>query len=198
MCIRDRIYSVLAGVSVGIINGVAINDMVDAVSNFEHTPSRMRVIEGIKNTTIIDDSYNASPVAVELALKTLDSLENTGRKIVVLGGMAELGSFSGEAHYEIGRKISEIENLELVVLSGSLAHGYERGLLKADFDESKILKTKDALEAGKYLQNFINEKDIILIKGSQSARTEVAVLEIMAKPELAESLIVRQEQYWKK
>jgi len=194
---KGQVYAALAGICVGLINELKLEEMVPSIADVQFTPSRMNILPGIKNTTIIDDSYNASPVAVELALNTLNEIENSNRKMIVLGGMAELGKFSSEAHYEIGRKIAEVKDLELIILSGSLAHGYERGLLKAQFDESKILKTKDALDAGRYLQNFINEKDIVLIKGSQSARTELAVLEIMAEPDLAKSLVVRQEDYWK-
>jgi UDP-N-acetylmuramoyl-tripeptide--D-alanyl-D-alanine ligase len=163
----------------------------------------MRIIDGIKGTTIIDDSYNSSPAAVMSALETLEELNvlgspaqsaRAGRKIAVLGDMAELGEYSERAHKSIGAKASQV--LDVLVTVGVKARMIALGALEYGMNESNILQFDDSRKAGKYVESILSSGDTVLVKGSQSIRTEKAVEEIMARPENKENLLVRQEKEW--
>ncbi len=189
-----NIYSILASVAVGFvnkINPVKINEMF---AEHDTPKGRMKLIKGIKGSTIIDDTYNSSPLAVASALQTLNDIKTKGRKIAVLGDMMELGKLSSEEHYNAGKIAGEFCDLILTV--GMRSKKLAEGALDANLDEGKIFQYDDSVTAGKEFQNEIKEGDLILVKGSQSMRMEKFVLEIMAEPEKAEELLVRQEEEW--
>jgi len=99
---RNHIYASLATLALSF--GLKLN-MINAVSmlkNYEIPPGRMRLLKGINDSIIIDDTYNSSPSACEAGLKTLEELKLKGRKIAVLGDMLELGKHTKEAHENIG------------------------------------------------------------------------------------------------
>ena len=101
-----------------------ILDSINALKNYAVPPGRMRLLQGINDTLIIDDTYNSSPFACEASLKTLGEIKNAKRKIAVLGDMLELGRHTTEAHKNIG-KIAK-ENCDVLVVVGQRAKGHKR------------------------------------------------------------------------
>ncbi len=190
----QHIYPVLAAFAVGIAEGMNPQEISKALE--EHLPprSRMRLIGGIKDTVIIDDTYNSSPVAVEAALLTLQAIKVAGRKIAVLGDMMELGQYSVDEHKKAGKIAAGIANILVTV--GVRSRMTAEAALNEGVSENNILQFDSAAEAGKYLESIIKAGDIILIKGSQSMRMERMVEEIMINPEEKEDLLVRQEPQW--
>lgn len=186
----------LAASAVCVALGEHLSVATKALSRSEPTKGRMRIIEGLKDSIIIDDTYNASPVAVEEALHTLKSLTYTRRKIAVLGDMLELGRFSIDAHKQIGKKVAE--TADFLVTVGVRARYIAEEALNNGLPESNVLQFDAASEAGDYIQNIIQKGDAILVKGSQGVRMERVVEEIMLHPEQKEKLLVRQDVEWKK
>jgi len=191
---HHQMYVILSALAVGQVCGVEIGDGLKALSEHVGPPGRLRVIEGVKNTTILDDSYNSSPDAVLAGLDTLTKIKTKGRRIAVLGDMLELGEHTIEAHRQIGKVVGTVCDYLLVVGLRSkfvIETAGERGM-KTDhmfyFDSS--------IEAGKKLQDILKEGDVILVKGSQSMRMEKVVEEVMAHPEEKEKLLCRQELEW--
>lgn len=163
----------------------------------EHpTPGRMRLLDGLKGSLLIDDSYNSSPVALEEALKTLKSvkLSRGHRKIAILGDMLELGRFTVDEHKKMGERASKSANI-LVTVGIRSRYAAESALIDG-MSEGKVFQFDDSLEAGMFMKDLIKEGDVILIKGSQGVRMERCVEELMAKPEYKEKLLVRQSADW--
>ena len=187
----QHIYPALAAFAVGFSQDLNLVTMSQALSlDHKSQPGRMKLIEGIKNSTIIDDSYNSSPLAVQWALKTLKEIETDGRKIAVLGDMMELGKYTTEAHKEVGNLVAEV--CDVLVAVGVRSESIAEGAIEKGMDEKNILRFKDSREAGKYLKSFVKENDIFLVKGSRWAmRMERVVEEIMEEPERADELLVR-------
>ena len=190
------IYAALPALYIGNIFGINIVDCTRSLEMYEKPNGRMRLIRGIKKTTIIDDTYNASPKAVEHALHTLEGLHNDGRKIAVLGDMLELGTQSQSEHERIGAVAQK--SCHILVTIGRRARDIAEGALTAGMDENFIYQFDKSAEAGVFVETLIENNDIILVKGSQGIRAENVVLEIMANPDDAESLLVRQEGAWSK
>lgn len=193
---RGHAYAALAAVAVGISQGKNLVNMVEALGNHITQNGRMKIITGLKGSTIIDDTYNASPVALHEALETLRTVEGARRKIAILGDMMELGSYSVEEHRKAGLKAAGCSDLLFTV--GVRARDIAEGALEAGMNDDRVMQFDGAVEVGEYLQNLIGNGDLILVKGSQSMRLERVVEEIMASPEKAGELLVRQEPEWEK
>jgi UDP-N-acetylmuramoyl-tripeptide--D-alanyl-D-alanine ligase len=183
-------------VAVGISQQMNLVKIADALKGHIPPRGRMNLISGIKNTLIVDDTYNASPTAIAQALLALKNTEISGRKIVVLGDMLELGKFSAEEHKKLGIQVASFADIFVSV--GLRMQGARESAIFAGMDPQKVFEFEDSKCAGEFLQNQIQPGDVILIKGSQGMRMERAVVEIMAHPEEGEALLVRQEKEWQK
>lgn len=187
--------SALATIACAKEAGCDLLSSINAISEYMTPPGRLSLIEGINNSVIIDDTYNASPVAMSAAIETLKDIKGK-RKIAVLGDMLELGKMTEEAHIEIGEQASNI--CDILVTVGLRARTIALGARGKKFAESKIKSFDNSLQAGEFLKDFIKEGDIVLLKGSQGIRLEKAVKIIMAHPEDAPKLLPRQEEEWLK
>lgn len=186
--------SVLAAFAVARALNLDVGKVAEALTRLVLAPGRMRLIEGRSDSLVIDDSYNASPVAMKEALSTLGSLAVRGRKMAVLGTMAELGAFSAKEHLKIGA-LAARSSSELVVV-GESAREIATGARQAGMPAAKILFYKDNREAAVALPRTIQAGDVVLVKGSQSARMERVVQSLMREPECAKELLVRQDDEW--
>lgn len=190
---RSNVYAALAAAAIGLNNGMNLVEISQALLKYKAPAGRLRLLNGIKNTKIIDDTYNAAPASMNLALEVTAQVAK-GRSVAVLGGMAELGSQNESGHREVANKIQEL-GFQTVFLVGENAKIIKDELEKRHFTGTvKWFGTSN--EARIPVQNEIHEGDTILIKGSQSARMEKVVKEIMAEPEQADKLLVRQSEKW--
>ena len=196
---QHQVFPALIALSVAISQDINIVTVSQALGKKRRLqPGRMHLLDGIKGTVLIDDSYNASPVATKKAIETLGDIKmvTDGRRIAVLGDMLELGKYSTEEHKKIGRLV--VFNCDFLVVVGMRAKEIAEGALLGGMSEKNILQFEGSEKTGKYLQNFIQVNDVILVKGSQSIRTERVIEEIMAHPEKKSELLVRQEEEWLK
>ncbi len=195
---EHQVLPSLAAIAVSVSQNLNIVSVSQALAKKERFQSgRMSLIEGIKGTILIDDSYNSSPVAVKKAIEALASLEmGGGKKIAVLGDMLELGKYSTEEHKKVGKLVAPV--CDYLITIGLRSKDIAEGALLGELGKENILQFEDSEEAGKHLQSFIEQGDVILIKGSQSIRTEKVVEEVMLHPEDKEKLLVRQESEWLK
>ena len=164
---------------------------------FEGMPGRMRVLRGVKQTWLLDDSYNSSPLAALSAVRDLAAfpISEGGKRIAALGDMLELGALSEDAHIQLGRMVAEC-GIDMLVTCGKLAHATGRAALEAGLAEEAIIHFDQSADAGRFIQDRMHPGDVVLIKGSQGARMERITKELMDHPEKAEQLIVRQTSDW--
>jgi UDP-N-acetylmuramoyl-tripeptide--D-alanyl-D-alanine ligase len=192
------VYATLAAATVGIACDLNLVEASQGIIDYNSPAGRMKLIPGIKESLIIDDTYNSSPVAAFSALDTLKRIKlgRNGRRIAVLGDMLELGKHSAEEHENLGKRVGDICDMLLTV--GLRTRATADTALSYGLEDKDIFQFEKSEEAGRYLQNLIKKNDVILVKGSQSMRMERCVEEIMAEPEKASDLLVRQEEEWKK
>jgi UDP-N-acetylmuramoyl-tripeptide--D-alanyl-D-alanine ligase len=189
---KGTAYAAAAASACGSLFGVPLVKAAGEMSSLETLPGRARIIEGERGAWLIDDTYNSSPAALREALISLKSIP-AKRKIAVLGGMMELGSLSDAAHRELG--VAAAGSADVVVGIGEkgkelIAAAAEAGKKTAWFDNSA--------EASEGVEKMVREGDVILVKGSQSVRTEKVVKALMKNPEKAGILLVRQYGNWLK
>lgn len=191
---RQQMYSTLAALTVGHVLNIDLEKASHALREHSAPPGRMRVLAGKNETCIIDDTYNSSPVAATEALLTLRDISVTGRKILVLGDMLELGAHSQTEHEKLGKRATEVAS-EIYTIGPRSKWTYNAAL-EADFNKESLFWFDDSADAGLVLAERLQPGDVVLVKGSQGIRTEKAVAAIMAQPEKAKDLLVRQEDAW--
>ncbi|MDD5590237.1 MAG: UDP-N-acetylmuramoyl-tripeptide--D-alanyl-D-alanine ligase [Candidatus Portnoybacteria bacterium] len=191
---RHQVYPMLAAMAVGLAMEMNIIETIGGLKRYRAPKGRLNLIKGIKTTWILDDTYNSSPAAAFEALKTLAEFDGR-RKIAVLGDMLELGEFTEEAHKSIGKEIRNYADIFFAVGDRMKFAALEAA--KSGMAQNNILWFETADAARMPLQHTIQKGDVILVKGSQSMRMERIVEEIMAEPDRAAELLVRQEREWK-
>jgi UDP-N-acetylmuramoyl-tripeptide--D-alanyl-D-alanine ligase len=191
---KNHMYAAIAALAVAQSQGFDLIKAAKALEAYEVPNARMRLIDGVRGTFIIDDTYNASPQAMESAIETLGNVRATGRKIAVLGDMLELGKFTEDAHRRAGEKVALAADMLLTV--GIRAKYISAAATEHGMKKTAMRHAANATEAGEYLKDKLEKGDVILVKGSQSMRMERVVKKIMAHPELAPRLLVRQENEW--
>lgn len=189
-------YSCAAAMAMAYELDILVADAVDSIQSLQTPNGRMRILKGIKGTIIIDDTYNASPTATEQALLTLEELTHAKRKIAVLGDMLELGKFSSAEHTKVGNQVARTADILFTV--GVRARQIAEGAMAAGMTEKHIFQYDDVDRAGRELQALLNPGDFVLVKASQGIRAERIVEEVMANPEQASELLVRQDTLWQK
>ncbi len=193
---RNHVYASLAALA--LTSGLKFNvlDAVHALKNYDVPPGRMRLLKGINETLVIDDTYNSSPFACESALKTLGEIKYGTRKIAVLGDMLELGKHTEEAHKNIGRVAKD--NVDVLMVVGLRAKNIKEGAIEVDpaTGGAGILEFLDSKEAGNFIKTFVQKGDIVLVKGSQGMRMERVTGEILLDQKNKNKLLVRQDDEW--
>jgi UDP-N-acetylmuramoyl-tripeptide--D-alanyl-D-alanine ligase len=193
-----QIYSVLAGIAVGLSLGFNLIELVKSFSDYQILPGRLQVIKGIKKSIILDDTYNSSPRAVQSALATLSKVKisSQSRKWVVLGDMLELGDLTKRSHQEMGELVART-NCDFLITVGPLSQEILNRARQLSFPVEKSFAFSNPWEVGKFLKKNIKRGDLILLKASQGIRLERAIKQIMLDPNQAEKLLVRQGREWK-
>jgi UDP-N-acetylmuramoyl-tripeptide--D-alanyl-D-alanine ligase len=201
---KQHIYPILSALAVGTSQGLNIVSMGQALKTHITPPGRMKLIDGINNSIIIDDSYNSSPEALKGALNVLRDLCKPAfvaeaatarrRKIAVLGDMMELGNHSVEEHLKIGKLAADAADILITV--GVRARYIAQGANSAKMKRKDIFEFNDSQSAGEKLAKILGEGDTALVKGSQSIRMEKVIERVMAHPEKRFKLLARQEEQW--
>lgn len=191
---RHQVYAALAAAAVGVSFDMNLADISAALRKYKSPLGRMKLLRGVKHTAIIDDTYNSSPMATVAALKVLDDLSVSGKKYAVFGDMLELGAYTKEGHRRTGMVAAEIADVLITVGERSLDTA--EAAKESGMSEDRVFHFGSTERAGKFIQERIKAGDIMLIKGSQGSHMERVVKELMAEPERANELIVRQTGEW--
>lgn len=186
---ETQIPPLAAAIAVAHAFSIPLADALSALSKYEAPPGRGRLLVGKEDSVIIDDSYNASPAAVEEALKTLKAFPHARRRVAILGDMLELGRYSVAEHERIA--VLAGKSADVIITVGIRARAFASAPNGAD-----ILQFDNSRSAASALDDFAREGDVILVKGSQSVRTERIVEALLAHPSDANRL-VRQEKKWR-
>ena len=179
---KEQIYSALASASVGEILKLNLVKVSEGLKEYRSLPGKMRLIEGQKNSWILDDSESAtafSMIEALLILKKIDlekispSFLTSKRKIAVLGDVIGIGKYTIEAHETIGEKVSECADLLFTI--GPRAKFIARGALEKGMPQEKIFQFDTIQEAIQSLREEISQGDLILVDGSREMQMQKIV-----------------------
>ncbi len=135
-----------------------IDSISYGIEKLEFTPHRLEVIKA-NGITIIDDSYNANEVGVQVALDTLSMFDS--RKVVVCQGIVEGGEKEDEINYNLGVKMSS--SCDIAILVGKLADKLQKGLVDSGYNPTRIIKYKNLREAQSAFKDNLRAGDVLLL-----------------------------------
>jgi UDP-N-acetylmuramoyl-tripeptide--D-alanyl-D-alanine ligase len=182
----------VAAAAAAAILGIPLEDIKKGVATVTAFAGRMQILNGIMNTTIIDDTYNSSPAAAKAALDVLQGGE-APQRIAILGSMNELGAYSPEAHREVGEHCDP-SKLDWVITIGPDAKEYLAPIAKKRGCQVKTFL--DPYKAGRFVKTHLREGAVILAKGSQNRVFAEESLKVLLADPQDESKLVRQSAYW--
>lgn len=190
---RAESYAAGAAATTGIAFGMNLVDIVAGLESYVPPPGRFRVLSGMRDVTLIDSTYNASPLSMEEALETLKGLKVL-RKVAVLGDMLELGHFTLAAHEAVGREAAKA--CDVLVAVGHKAKFIAEAALAAGMSKLRVHSFLTLSDAARHLESILKSNDLVLFKASQGVRLERIVKRFLAEPARAGELLVRQDRKW--
>ena len=165
------VQNALLAVAAGRAFGLSLEDCAAGLVAAPLTKARLQIKE-IHGVQFIDDSYNANPDSMKAALRTLVELDADGKRVAVLGEMRELGSESERAHREVG-ETAAMFGIDQLITIGDMAEVIARGARAGGLEKTAAVRS--TREAAELLGEIAEPGDLILVKGSRSARTEQVI-----------------------
>jgi len=169
---KHQLQAAYASATLGISQGMNLKEIAAGLCNVKPPQHRLTLIKG-KNSYILDDTYNSSPLATKAAIETLVDIEKSSPKIAVLGEMRDLGELSKSAHAKIGEQIAKTKISNLVTI-GDKARIIAVEANKKQFS-GKIINVRSTKEAVIYIRKLNLENALILAKGSRHEHLERVV-----------------------
>jgi UDP-N-acetylmuramoyl-tripeptide--D-alanyl-D-alanine ligase len=163
---RHNVYNALGAAAVALAVGVPAAAIAQGLAGAKLTGMRMQVFTAANGTTFVNDAYNANPTSMRAALETLAAMRADGRRIAVLGDMAELGSLTELAHFRIGELVARL-GLDALVAVGPRARRIAEGALAEGMsaDRVRVADSTDASVA--VVADVIEPGDVVLFKASR-------------------------------
>lgn len=171
---RHNTYNAAAAASIGLYLGLSLEEIARGLAEARPSSMRMEVFESANGVTVINDAYNANPAAMRAALRTLVDFDAEGRRVAVLGDMAELGSLSELAHFGLGEYVAGL-SLDLLVTVGERAARIAEGAVRAGMPRESVLSCGDADDARGLLRETLRSGDVVLVKASRVVGLERVV-----------------------
>ena len=165
---RHQVVNALLAIAVGVELGLGRAEIECGLKECKPAKMRLQLWE-LNGVSVLDDAYNANGDSVLAALQTLQDLPCKGRRVALLGDMAELGKHSEAAHEEIGRRAAELGVAQLFTV-GKMASVVARGARGAGLN--RVLEFADVETAAAAVKSFVKQGDMLLLKASRAARLE--------------------------
>jgi UDP-N-acetylmuramoyl-tripeptide--D-alanyl-D-alanine ligase len=162
---EGAIFNALAAAAVGYRVGLSLEEVKRGLESTDPLPGRMEILTLPGGTHLVNDTYNANPGSVAVAIETLGSLKGSGRGIFVIGDMLELGEHTEAAHKQIGI-LAARAGLSGLYATGDFAGNVVEGATGAGMDHKKIFvgTWEEIVEA---LKHRLGPGDWVLVKGSR-------------------------------
>jgi UDP-N-acetylmuramoyl-tripeptide--D-alanyl-D-alanine ligase len=167
---RHNAYNAAAAAAVALYLGLSLTEIADGLTNARTTGMRMEVFSSASGVTVINDAYNASPTSMRAALTTLRDMPAEGRRVAVLGDMAELGSLSDLAHFGLGELVPK--HADVLVTVGTCARRIAEGARAEGMPAESVRPCETVDEAREVLDDLLAPGDVVLVKASRVMQLE--------------------------
>ena len=164
---RHSVHSALRAAAVGIVEGFSWQEIANGL-HFSNTQLRLVAVRSEQGALLLDDTYDVSPESTLAALNLLYEMQ--GRKVAVLGGMPDLGTYHYQGHQLVGMRAAQV--VDLLITIGPLGREIADAARSAWLPTSAILDLSTTDQAIEYLNNHLTAQDVVLIKGPPSLHLE--------------------------
>ncbi len=171
---RHNVLNALAAFAVGIALDIQPDKMAAALRYYQPAGMRQNVID-CGGVTLINDCYNASPDSMRAALTVLKDTPCAGRRIAVLADMLELGDYSRQAHWEVGKMAAE-RGIDCLLCCGEAGEYIAQGAVEAGMEKVRYFAGKEEMTS--YIRLTVREGDAILFKASRGMHLEQVIAAI--------------------
>jgi UDP-N-acetylmuramoyl-tripeptide--D-alanyl-D-alanine ligase len=161
----------LAAAATGWVLGVPPAEIARGLARASLATGRMEMLETAAGIRIVNDAYNANPASMSAALKALCSIPGSGRRIAVLGHMAELGPISDAEHERIGELVARL-GIDVLVVVGRGARLIAVAAGREGVEPDRIIVCEDADQAARAVHAMAEPGDVVLVKASRVERLE--------------------------
>jgi UDP-N-acetylmuramoyl-tripeptide--D-alanyl-D-alanine ligase len=182
----------LAATAVAVLCGLSEETITRGVAGLQAFPGRLRRLPGTSQSTLLDDTYNASPAAVIAALDVLQATE-APQRIAILGSMNEMGATAEAAHHEVGTYCDPTK-LSYVITIGKDANNWLAPAATAKGCQVKTFVSP--YEAGAFVKSVLQPGALVLAKGSQNGVFAEEALKPLLDDPADQAKLVRQSPYW--
>jgi len=176
---ETTLANALAAAAAAQAAGASLEALAAGLARYQPAHGRLERIDLGAGVVLIDDSYNANPQSMEVALRVLAERRGRGRSLAVLGDMGELGATADDAHREIGRLVGSL-GIDRLFALGAFASRFAEGAAAAGMPAERIVLCRDHDEVAERVAREIAPLDWVLVKGSRSARMERVVERLAA------------------
>jgi len=163
---RHNVYNALAAAAIGLYLELSLEDVVGGLERATFSGMRMETFVSASRVTVINDAYNANPTSMRAALEALADMPTTGRRIAVLGDMAELGSLAELAHFQMGELVARLP-VDILVTVGERARRIAEGARAEGMADALIRPCATSDEASEVLDDVLEAGDVVLVKASR-------------------------------
>ena len=177
---RGTWVNILAAVTVALQFQVPLETVMPTVATFAAQPQRGNVIR-LGGVTVVDDTYNSSPTALQQALRAMSVETSCRRRVAVLGEMLELGEQSSVLHEACGRVAVEAGFDRVVAVGGAPAQALVDGAIAAGLPSTSVAALSTSEEAAELVRQLVQDGDLVLVKGSRGIRMDWIVERLRAR-----------------
>jgi UDP-N-acetylmuramoyl-tripeptide--D-alanyl-D-alanine ligase len=171
--------NVLCAAATALEMGVDLDTIVGAAAALKPSSKRGAILRLPKGVTVIDDSYNSSPSALQRSLEVIARTWAT-RRIAVVGEMLELGDLSTALHQDCGRAAAASRLWRLVTIGGDPARALGEAAIDAGLPRQSVIHFGTSAEAAPAVSSMVTSGDVVLVKGSRGTRTDLVVERLTA------------------
>ncbi len=173
-CGNHLVQNALVAFAIGVTLGLPADKAVEALKNYVPSGMRQKVVEA-GGVTVVEDCYNASPDSMVAAIKTLSAFPKTGRKILVLSDMLELGDISKQSHYDVGVYAAK-SGVDTLLAFGEEGAQYVKGASESGLKDARWFEQKS--EVAPAIISILQQGDLIWFKASRAMKLEEVLEEV--------------------
>jgi UDP-N-acetylmuramoyl-tripeptide--D-alanyl-D-alanine ligase len=178
---RGNLANVLAASAVAIELGITLQEIAARVATLTPAPHRGAVVRTATGVTVVDDSYNSSPTALNRALAVIAADRRATRKAGVLGEMLELGDHARRLHEASGRVAAQAGLQRLIAVGGPAAGALAAAAVAAGMPADAVTHVATSAEAAAQIEEWLKPGDLVLVKGSRGIKTDLVVDRLTAE-----------------
>jgi UDP-N-acetylmuramoyl-tripeptide--D-alanyl-D-alanine ligase len=162
---KHNVYNALAAIAAVNSIGIGVEEACELLKTYKPFRRHLQLYTSRTGCTVIDDSWNNTPISMSAALDVLKEVANGRKKVAIVNYMYNLGSskYAQEQYAEMGKRVVEA-GVDILIIVGVTPKGIGRKAIELGMDKNNVYYAKDKNEMHKYLKPFLNENSVVLMK----------------------------------